>query len=137
MKTDKNKQLTIVERTAMSNLRGRVGLTQFCLHLGLDATQFHLTIFHPSLETRLVVGDLRQSLPRCIDAALQLADCLRNRNTVPAGLRSGDGRTMIDSVVWAQYINVTNRQTHRQPRRRSKFPCRRTATSNKNISRLM
>jgi len=26
-----------------------------------------------------------------------------------AGIQSGEGRTMIDSVVWAQYINVTNR----------------------------
>jgi len=28
-----------------------------------------------------------------------------------AGLQSGEGRMMIDSVVWAQYINVTDRQT--------------------------
>jgi len=34
-----------------------------------------------------------------------------------AGLQSGEGRMMIDSVVWAQHIN---RQTHRQPRRHSK-----------------
>jgi len=34
-----------------------------------------------------------------------------------AGLQSGEGRMMIDSVVWAQYINVTN--THTQPRRNS------------------
>jgi len=33
-----------------------------------------------------------------------------------AGLRSGEGCIMIDSVVWAQYINVTDRQ----PRRHSK-----------------
>jgi len=26
-----------------------------------------------------------------------------------AGLQSGKGRMMIDSVVWAQYINVTDR----------------------------
>jgi len=25
-----------------------------------------------------------------------------------AGLQSGEGRIMIDSVVWAQYINVTD-----------------------------
>jgi len=25
-----------------------------------------------------------------------------------AGLQSGEGRMMIDSVVWAQYINVTD-----------------------------
>jgi len=31
-----------------------------------------------------------------------------------AGLQSGEGRRMIDSVVWTQYINVTD--THRQPR---------------------
>jgi len=42
-----------------------------------------------------------------------------------AGLQSGEGRMMIDSVVWAQYVNVTDRQTHRQPRRRSK--CRANA----------
>jgi len=34
-----------------------------------------------------------------------------------AGLQSGEGRGMIDSVVWAQYINVTDTQTHREPRR--------------------
>jgi len=28
-----------------------------------------------------------------------------------AGLQSGEGRLMIDSVVWAQYINVTDRHT--------------------------
>jgi len=28
-----------------------------------------------------------------------------------AGLQSGEGRVMIDSVVWAQYINVTDRHT--------------------------
>jgi len=38
-----------------------------------------------------------------------------------AGLQSGEGRMMIDSVVWAQYINVTNTQ----PRRHSK--CRSNA----------
>jgi len=41
------------------------------------------------------------------------------------GLQYGEGRMMIDSVVWAQYINVTDTQTdtqtHRQPRRRSKW----------------
>jgi len=30
-----------------------------------------------------------------------------------AGLQSAEGRMMIDSVVWAQYINVTDRQTTR------------------------
>jgi len=29
------------------------------------------------------------------------------------GLQSGEGRMMIDSVVWAQYINVTDRQPRR------------------------
>jgi len=28
-----------------------------------------------------------------------------------AGLEPGEGRTTIDSVVWAQYINVSDRQT--------------------------
>jgi len=30
------------------------------------------------------------------------------------GLQSGKGRMMIDSVVWAQYINVTDTETDRQ-----------------------
>jgi len=42
-----------------------------------------------------------------------------------AGLQFGDGRMMIDSVVWTQYINVTDRQTDRQTRRHSK--CRANA----------
>jgi len=28
-----------------------------------------------------------------------------------AGLQSGEGRMMIDSVAWAQYINVTDKHT--------------------------
>jgi len=36
-----------------------------------------------------------------------------------AGLQSREGRMMIDSVVWAQYINVTDTQTATQPRRHS------------------
>jgi len=31
-----------------------------------------------------------------------------------AGLQSGEGRMMIDSVVWARYINVTDTQTDTQ-----------------------
>jgi len=34
-------------------------------------------------------------------------------------LQSSGSRVMVDSVVWAQYINVTDTQTHRQPRRHS------------------
>jgi len=34
-----------------------------------------------------------------------------------AGLQSGEGRMMIDSVVWAQYINVTDTQTATSPQR--------------------
>jgi len=30
-----------------------------------------------------------------------------------AGLQSGEGRMMIDSVVWSQYINVTDTQPRR------------------------
>jgi len=44
-----------------------------------------------------------------------------HEKTIMAELQPGEGRTMIDSVVWAQYINVT----HRQPRRHSK--CRHTS----------
>jgi len=32
-----------------------------------------------------------------------------------AGLQSGEGRIVIDSVVWAQYINVTDTQSHTSP----------------------
>jgi len=32
-----------------------------------------------------------------------------------AGLQSGEGRMMIDSVVWAQDINVTDTQTATSP----------------------
>jgi len=32
-----------------------------------------------------------------------------------AGLQSGAGRMMIDSVVWAQHINVTDTQTATSP----------------------
>jgi len=31
-----------------------------------------------------------------------------------AALQLGEGRMMIDSVVWVQYINVTDRQTAAQ-----------------------
>jgi len=34
-----------------------------------------------------------------------------------AGLQSSEDRMMIDSVIWSQYDNVTDTQTHRQPRR--------------------
>jgi len=46
------------------------------------------------------------------------------RKTRIAGLQSGVSRMMIDSVVWAQYINVTNTatQTATQPRRYSNSP---------------
>jgi len=37
-----------------------------------------------------------------------------------AGLQSGEDHMMIDSVVWAQYINVTDRHTDTQTRRHSK-----------------
>jgi len=37
-----------------------------------------------------------------------------------AGLQSGDGRMMIDSVVWTQYFNMTDTQTDSKPRRHSK-----------------
>jgi len=32
------------------------------------------------------------------------------------GLQSGEGRMMIDTVVWAQYIHVTDTHRHKQPR---------------------
>jgi len=32
-----------------------------------------------------------------------------------AGLQSSEGRMMIDSVIWAQYINVSDTQTATSP----------------------
>jgi len=43
------------------------------------------------------------------------------------GLQSGEGRTMINSVVWAQYKDrQTDRQTDKQPRRHSKCRAKRS-----------
>jgi len=36
-----------------------------------------------------------------------------------AKLKAGEGCVMIDSVVWEQYINVTDTQIDKQPRRHS------------------
>jgi len=36
-----------------------------------------------------------------------------------AGLQSVEGRMMIDSVIWAQYINVTDREADRQTDRQT------------------
>jgi len=47
--------------------------------------------------------------------------CGKTRMT---GLQSGEGRMMIDSVVWAQYINVTDTQADTQTQQWSPF-CRR------------
>jgi len=53
---------------------------------------------------------------------------IRYSKTRMAGLQSGEGRMMIDSVVWVQHTNVTDRQTHRQPRRHSKWQKNKMAT---------
>jgi len=45
------------------------------------------------------------------------------------GLQSDEGRTMIDSVVWARYINVTDTQTATSPQQMSR---QRTASGGKN-----
>jgi len=45
---------------------------------------------------------------------LELSGLFWCGKTRMAGLQSGKGLMMIDSVVWAQYINVTDRQTDRQ-----------------------
>jgi len=54
------------------------------------------------------------------------------RKTRMAGLRPGEGRMMIDSVVWAQQINVTDTQTATSP---YKMSCQRTASSSNKIIR--
>jgi len=48
-----------------------------------------------------------------------------------AGLQSGEGRMMIDSVVWAQYINVTDTQTATSP---YNMPRQRTASGGKEFN---
>jgi len=45
-----------------------------------------------------------------------------------AGLQSDEGRVMIDSVVWAQYINMTDTQTATSL---SRMPLQRTASAGK------
>jgi len=40
------------------------------------------------------------------------------KKTRMAGLQSGEGRMMIDSIVLAQYVNVTDTQPHRRPHSR-------------------
>jgi len=37
------------------------------------------------------------------------------------GLQSGEGRMMIDLVVWAQYINVTDTQTATSPQQMPRY----------------
>jgi len=49
--------------------------------------------------------------------------------TRTAGLQYGEGRMMIDSVVWAQHINVTDTQTATSPQQ---MPRQRTASGGKN-----
>jgi len=46
-----------------------------------------------------------------------------------AGLQSGEGRMMIASVVWTQYINVTDTQTATSPQQ---MPRQGTASGDKN-----
>jgi len=50
-----------------------------------------------------------------------------------AGLQYDEGRMMIDSVVWAQYINVTDTQTDTQPRRHSKSRPKGTASGRQKL----
>jgi len=48
-----------------------------------------------------------------------------------AGLQSGEGRMTIDSVVWAQYINVIDTQTATSPQQMQRQG---TASGGKNSS---
>jgi len=52
-----------------------------------------------------------------------------------AGLQAGESRMMIDSVVWAQYINVPDAQTDRQPLAIGPYqmPRQRSASGGKNL----
>jgi len=47
-----------------------------------------------------------------------------------AGLQSGEGLMLIDSVVWAQYINVTDTQTATSPQQ---MPRQRTASDGSEV----
>jgi len=49
-----------------------------------------------------------------------------------AGLQSGKGYMMIDSVIWAQYINVTDRQPRHHSKCHSNALCR-VANTARNI----
>jgi len=50
-----------------------------------------------------------------------------------AGLQSGEGRMMIDSVVWAQYINVTDTQTATSPQQMSRQALFRAAKTRSDV----
>jgi len=93
----------------------------------IQGTELELTN-HQTLVRNVFVTDRRATVrityPRRSTPAMReiLLSCrvrISYGKTGTVGIRSGKGRTMSDSVVWAQYINVTDRQTHRQPRRRS------------------
>jgi len=49
----------------------------------------------------------------------ELSGSCRCGKTRMTGLQSGEGRMMIDSVVWAQYINMTVTQTRRHSKYRA------------------
>jgi len=54
-----------------------------------------------------------------------------------AGLQSGEGSMLIDSVVWAQFVNVTDTQPHKQPRRHNKFRTNALRREAKNVRLLL
>jgi len=67
-------------------------------------------IVFPALRTYAVPFD---ACTKCDPQELSGSFCYEK--TRMAGLQSGEGRMMIDSVVWAQYINVTDTQTATSP----------------------
>jgi len=57
--------------------------------------------------------------------------------TTKAGLQSGEGCMMIHSVIWAEYINMTDTRTATQPRRDSNCCPNALRTGGKNGPRRM
>jgi len=82
---------------------------------------FDSSLYWPDFPTYLALSHLTPSM-RGVPRSYRVHVWYEKIRT--AGLQSGEGRMMIDSVVWAQHINVTATQprnvTERQPRRHSK-----------------
>jgi len=66
-----------------------------------------IAIYWPDFATYLPLSHVTPSIPNRVH--------IWSGKTRMAGLQSGEDRMMIDSVVWARYVNVTNTQTATTP----------------------